>query len=359
MGASAAAVYTGTPRFTIDGREDPGLAQALLTLTVEEAFEGLYRCEASFTNWGPANGGIGYLYSDRKALDFGKPLKVEAGNGDRDGVLFDGRIMALEGRFLRQAPELLVLAEDRLQDLRMTRRTRGFENVSDEDIFREIASGHGLQTDLDLNGPTYRAIAQLNQSDLAFLRERARAIDADVWIEGSKLFAKARSRHGGATVKLGYLREVLECSILADLARQCTALRVTGWDVAAKSAIDFKADSSAVSNELDSLIGGSSILNSAIGDRMQQIVHHFPVAQDEAQSLAEAAYRRAARQFLTGTLITEGDGRMRVGSLIDLSGFSSLFDGKYFVTRVRHTYTRANGFRTHLHFERPGLGQAQ
>ena len=55
-----------------------------------------------------------------KVLEFGKGFKVEGGNGDRGGVLFDGRIMALEGRFLRQPPEVLVLAEDRLQDLRMT-----------------------------------------------------------------------------------------------------------------------------------------------------------------------------------------------------------------------------------------------
>jgi hypothetical protein len=358
MGSPAVAVYTGTPRFTLDGREEPALAQALRTLTIEEALEGLYRCETSFSNWGPADGGIGYTYLDRKVLEFGKGFKVEGGNGDRGGVLFDGRIMALEGRFLRQPPEVLILAEDRLQDLRMTRRTRSFEDVSDEDIFRSVASGHGLQTDLDLTGPTYRAVAQLNQSDLAFLRERARAIDADLWVEDRKLIAKNRSRRAGATVKLAYLRDVQECSIMADLARQYSAFRVTGWDVAAKSAVEHKAGPEAISSELDSLTGGSSILEAAIGERVQQIAHQLPLTNDEAQALAEAAYRRSARQFLTGSLITEGDARFRVGTLADLGGFSPLFDGKYFVTRVRHTYTRANGFRTQIHFERPGIGHA-
>jgi hypothetical protein len=352
MGAPAVAVYTGTPRFTLDGHEEPGLAQALVALTIEESLEGLYRCEASFSNWSPE----GYTYLDRKLLEFGKAFKIEGGNGDRSGLLFEGRIMALEGRFLRKGPEALVLAEDRFQDLRMTRRTRSFEDVTDETIFRQVASDHGLQSDLDLNGPTYRAVAQLNQSDLAFLRDRARAIDADLWVEDRTLFAKHRSRRAGATVRLTYLVDVLECAIMADLARQYSALRVTGWDVGAKTAVQHRAGSEAISNELEGLTGGSSILDTAVGERVQQIAHQLPLTDGEATVLAEGAYRRSARQFLTGSLIAEGDARCRVGTLVDLHGFSTLFDGKYFVTRVRHAYTRTNGFRTHLHFERPGIG---
>src|SRR5260370_28473293 len=40
--------------------------------------------------------------------------------------------------------QVLVLAEDLLQDLRMTRRTRSFEDMSDEDVIRQIAQEHSL-----------------------------------------------------------------------------------------------------------------------------------------------------------------------------------------------------------------------
>ena len=77
-----------------------------------------------------------------------------------------------------------MLAEDRFQDLRMVRRSRTFEDVSDRDVIEQIAGEHGLTTDVDLDGPTYRVLAQVNQSDLAFLRERARAVDAELWLDG-------------------------------------------------------------------------------------------------------------------------------------------------------------------------------
>src|SRR5205085_10330470 len=87
---------------------------------------------------------------------------------------------------------VVVLAEDRLQELRMARRTRTFDNVSDAGVMEQIAGEHGLETDVDVDGPTYDVLAQVNQSDLAFLRERARSIAAELWVEDKKLIARLR-----------------------------------------------------------------------------------------------------------------------------------------------------------------------
>ena len=57
--------------------------------------------------------------------------------------------------------------------------------------------------------------------------------------------------------------------------------------------------------------------------------------------------------------MADGDGHIRVGSILNLSSLGSLFNGKYYVVRVRHSYDRTYGFRTEFDVERPGLGQAQ
>src|SRR5581483_10925324 len=159
-------IYPARPKFTVDGQEQSALADGVVAMQVEETSAGLYRCEATFANWGPKDGRAGFLYFDRQLLDFGKKLRIDAGGGVGAGQIFDGRITALEGRYLRERPhELQLYAEDRLQDLRMTRRTRTFENVSDSDLFQQVASQYGLRTDIDVSGPTYKVIAQLNQSD--------------------------------------------------------------------------------------------------------------------------------------------------------------------------------------------------
>jgi hypothetical protein len=351
-------IYPARPKFFVDGQEQVGLSEGLLSLQIEETSAGLYSCEATFANWGAKDGTASFIYFDRRVLDFGKKLRVEAGGGVGAGQVFEGKMTAIEGRFLRERPhEVLVLAEDRLQDLRMTRRTRTFENVSDADLFQQVASQHGLRADVDVSGPTHKVLAQLNQSDLAFLRERARAVDAELWVGGDTLFVKARGRRNTGDVTLTLGRGLLECTVTADLAGQVSAFSVSGWDVAGKEAIAFRATDSALSGELGGDEGGSAILSGKIGDRPQQVVHLVPFTSAEAQALAEAHYRRAARRFVVGNGVAEGDARVRVGAKLTLSGVGPLFEGKYYVTRSRHLFDTRSGFRTQFVAERPGIGR--
>src|SRR5262252_7055013 len=116
------------PAIFVGGKEEAELAGGLLGLTIVENISGLYRCEANFGNWGDKDNQTGFLYFDRKLLDFGKDFQVKL----KDDTLFEGRIMGLEAGFPEgQPPQINVLAEDRFQDLRMTRRTRSFCDVSD------------------------------------------------------------------------------------------------------------------------------------------------------------------------------------------------------------------------------------
>ena len=45
-------------------------------------------------------------------------------------------------------------------------------------------------------------VQQWNQSDLAFLRERARLVNAELWVEGSTLHFKSRPQRSAAAMTL-------------------------------------------------------------------------------------------------------------------------------------------------------------
>jgi len=347
------------PVLTVGGNTQTLLSDRLLGLAVEETVEGLYHAEATFANFDLVNGNVGFVYFDRSLLDFGKPFTVQMGAGIAQSTIFTGRVMALEGRFPHlKPPEILIEAEDRLQDFRMTRRTRTFENISDSDLFQQIASAQGLQANIDVSGPTYKVLAQVNQSDLAFVRERARAVDAELWVDDSTLNVQSRAKRSANAFTLTYGQGLLEFSAMADLANQATGFSVTGWDVAAKQPLSYRATSTALAGEVNDDLGGSAVLQQAIGTRDQQVVHALPPTSQEAQALAEANYRRWARRFVTGTGIADGDGRIQVGTNLTLQGLGTLFNGKFYVTAVRHMFDPENGYRTWFAVERPGIGQS-
>jgi phage protein D len=351
-------LYSARPVLKVAGTARPELAQALSSLAVAETTDGLFHLEATVGNWGAASGGIGYLYFGRDLLDFGVELSVEMGAGDAQGTIFTGRISALEARFpIQRPPELTLLAEDRLQGLRMTRRTRTFEQASLSDVLRRVAGDHGLTPDLDVDDLSPPVIAQLDQTDLAFLRDLARLADAEVWVDGTTLHVQARARRRGASVTLAFGQTLREFQVTADLAAQRTSLRVSGWDVDGKAAIDEEATDACLGSELGpGTSSGASVLRNVLGEKVERVVHAMPLSTPEARARAEALFRREARRFVRGRAVAEGDARLRVGAQVTLGELGPLFNGAYEVTEVRHLFDWRNGYRTLLTVERPGLG---
>lgn len=350
--------YASRPEIKVDGTAQPSLGDVLLiSLFVEETTLGLFRCEAHFGNWGPKNDSADFLLFDRQTIDFGKEFSVSFGAPGAQTEVFKGRITGIEAQYPPQRPpELTVLAEDRFQDLRMERRTRSFENMSDEDVIRQLASQHGLTPQVDIDGPTYRVLTQVNQSDLAFLRERTAAIDAELWVEDRTLHAQARSRRNAGNLTLTYGQNLLEFAVIADLAHQRTSVKVSGWDVGSKSALDEEATESVISAELNGGRSGSAVLGQALAERKERIAASVPLAQSEARALAEARYRERARHFVQGKGQADGTPKIRVGTTLDMQGLGDLFTGKYYATLARHTFDLQQGYRTFFEAERPGIG---
>ena len=352
---AALALVSSRPTIAVDGQDAATLANGLLDLRIEEDVDGLYRCELDVGNWGPSGGTVGFLYFDRQTLDFGKRLEVKIGSDK----LFDGKITGLEARFPEgRPPTLTVLAEDKLQDLRMTRRTRTFADSSDADVCTSIASDHALTPDVSVTGPTHKVLAQLNQSDLAFLRERARAVGAEVWVADTALSVKPRPSRSGGRLTLSYGRDLHEFTVLADLADQRSSVAVTGWDVSGKSALNERADGSTVSSEVGDGDSGSRILGSALAERNEVVSFSVPVTSDEARAQAEALFRARARRFVRGRGVADTSAALRVGATVTLEGLGPLFSGEFYVSHVTHRFDAVHGLRTEFRAERPGLGRA-
>ncbi|MDQ1639066.1 MAG: uncharacterized protein QOF62_2405 [Pyrinomonadaceae bacterium] len=348
-------VIAARPTILVDGQENAPLAGGLLELIIVENTSGLYRCEAKFGNWGAINNTTDFLYFDRRTLEFGKGFAVKLGTDS----IFEGKIMGLEASFpTGRSPEIRVLAEDRFQDLRMTRRTRTFSDVTDADVISQVANDHGLSPSVSVNGPTYKVLAQVNQSDLAFIRERARTIDAEVWMSGSTLNAKSHSSRDAGTLQMTYGNQLRGFTVLADLAMQRTSVFVNGWDVSSKSGLQYEATDSVISSELSGDTSGVSILQSAFGARKEALVHTVPLNSDEAQYEAEAFFKMSARRFVVGHGVAETNATLRVGCKADLQGLGPLFNGKYYVSDVKHRFDGVKGLRSEFRAERVGVGSS-
>ena len=354
MPLDATGLSNSRPTILIDGQENSSLVGGLTYLLIAEKTDGLYRCEAKFGNWGPKDDSTDFLYFDRKTLDFGKEFQIKIAQDE----IFKGKITALEADFPEgKPPEITVLAEDALQNLRMTRRTRSFFDQTDADIFRKIAGEYGLTANINASGATHKTVAQVNQSDLAFMRERARTIDAEIWVKDRELNVKTRPNRGQDKISMKYGAKLREFKVIADLANQRTSVNACGWDVSAKEAIKKEATDSVISSELGQDVSGIGILKDKFGTRKESIVHSVPLSGQEAQSIAESLMKTLARQFVVGRGTAEMNAKLRVGAFVELDGLGKLFNGKYYVSEIAHIFDNKKGLRTEFRVERTGIGK--
>ena len=350
------------PEFKVDGRVQADLARDLAQLRIEEDVNGMKHLSATFVAVGPREGErdeqLNWL--DGQVLDFGKALAVALGPSDAREAVFDGKLSALELTLDQgRAPEVTCLAEDRLMDLRFTRRFKTYENVSDAELVQQIASQHGLSAQADVDGPTWPLVQQWNQSDLAFLRERARRLAAEVWVEGDTLHVATREQRQGDPVTLIQGGNLMQVRLCADLAHQRSKVIVGGFDDGAEDSIDEEAGSSEIAAVAEGHTHGAQVLERAFGERASYRVRDVPLQDDQASALARAALLLRARRFVTVRGVADGDTAIRVGRLLRLERVSPLFEGDgFYVTRVCHRFDLETGFRSHFDAERAWTGSA-
>ena len=140
------------PVFTVDGERVPSLARDCVRLEIEEGVEGLrtLRLHLFATGPGPPGPPDRMIYLDGGVVDFGKQLDGRrSARTAASGPSSTATISAIEAVFDDGEPPLVViLAEDALMRLRMTRRMRTYTDVTDADIAsaagrRARAAGRG------------------------------------------------------------------------------------------------------------------------------------------------------------------------------------------------------------------------
>jgi phage protein D len=343
-------LFSVRPSVLVGGR-DRGVSANVLSLTVEEAISGPAQCEMILNNWSSGKP-PGYLYSDRAILDFGKDIDVLFA----DVSIFKGRIHAIEAIFSDGVPpRLLISASDRMRDLGTNPTTRFFSDASLTDVFSLIANEHGLTPEIDLNGPTFPILAQLNESDLAFITRLGEQYNLSVRIFEQIL--KVRPRKGtGAAINLTLGRTLRSYRARADLAEQQSSLTVSGWDIRAKEIIHQETTEALIQTELNGGDGAASLLSNAFDENKEHLFLE-QIDDEQAMALSQAAFLQRARRFVTGSGLTEGDPKLRAGCIVKIKGLGDMFNGRYALSHVSHRFDLSAGYTTDIETFRADIGR--
>ncbi len=266
--------------------------------------------------------------------------KVEG--GDFETVL-KGEITALEPEFGEGMISALVIRGfDKSHRMFRETKSKAYLNIKDSDIASQIAGSAGLESQIDSTSTVYDHLFQHNQSDLAFLFQRAWRIGYECFVENGKLyFRKPPSGAESATLRWG--EELITFQPRMSLAEQVDQVFVRGWDAETKKAIVGSASSGSLYPGISGKTGAQWA--SAFGSGKLVIVDQPVITQEEANTLAKARLDEASGMFIEAEGVVFRRPDIKAGKIVKIEALGTRLSGKYLVTSATHTFT-PSGLKT-------------
>lgn len=279
---------------------------------------------------------------DSGPFNLTKPVEIvakvqEEGRFTITKTLIKGEITALEPNFQEgRAAKLVVRGYDKSHRLYRETKSTAYLNIKDSDLASQIAGRAGLSTQVEATNTVYDHIYQDNQSDLAFLMQRAWRIGYECFVDDGKLYFR-KPPTSSAEVTLEWGKDLISFSPRVTLAEQVDEVIVKGWDIDNQQAIIGQATRGNLYPKISEAKTGAAWAGS-FGQGKLVIVDQPVVSQAEANVLAKARLDERSGAFIDAEGIAEDRPDIRAGQIIKLDALGSRLSGDYLVTHATHTY---------------------
>lgn len=284
------------------------------------------------------------------SLRIGAGLAVRAsGAPGPEGLLFDGEITGLEGRYDATGRYVVVQAYDLAHRLHRGRVTQGYENVTDSQIAEEVARRHDLGTGgIERTDVRHEQVSQVNLTDWEFLSARANELGFEVSVrDGELVFSSPEEAEGGPAPSDVHAGGDGARLVLGDNLRwfrprltssqQVGDVEVRGWDPERKEAVVGRARphtrTASVGEDHEALSGRFGSATHVQTDRAL-------ATQAEVDAVAEGVSEHLTSAFLEAEGLAYGDPAIRAGTTVSVGNVGGTFNGRYTVSRVRHIFER-------------------
>ena len=280
-----------------------------------------------------------FKHIDTGSLDLTRELEISFDTQDDSKVtVFKGEITSLEPEWGEgMVAELVVRAYDKAHRLYREAKSQAFLNIKDSDLASRFAGNAGLSAQVESTNTVYEAIFQDNQTDLAFLMQRAWRIGYECFVSDSKLyFRKPKPSEAGPILTYG--ENLLSFRMRATLAEQVDEVFVKGWDPATQQAIVGQASNGALYPQIGEAKNGQSWAG-IFGAGKRTIVDHPVISQAEANIIAQARMDEISGAFIEAEGVAYRCPDIVAGKNVEIKDLGQRFSGKYLVTQANHRWT--------------------
>jgi len=291
---------------------------------------------------------------NKKIFQEGKSVIVKLGYNRKFSKMIDGEIVQLKYSYETLSPiSITIIGFDRMFRLNRTKNSRSFLKMKDSEIASKIAAEMGLKAKVDSTSQRFEYIFQNNQSNLNFLKQRAKRIDYEVEVEDNTLiFQKARHESRKGSVNLVWDRNLISFNPTIDATKIIDEIVVTGWDPKTKKVIKGVAKAGDEKKSIKGDLGSKNLKGKFKNTNLKSFNTDTPVTtKQEADNIAKAKLNQLNMNYITGYGTAIGDPKIQAGKLIKVNGIGDMLKGEYYIVSCEHIFS-TKGYKTFFDVKR-------
>jgi phage protein D len=323
--------------------------QDVRAVTVEQGVGEPAWFSVELSNWDAEK--LQVSWSDGTLFAIGNSVEISLGFVDDLHRVLVGEVTSLEPVFSAQRPPVLVVSGyDVGHRLARAPKSRTFARMKDSAIAAQVAREAGLRAEVRDTKVSLLYVAQANQTDWAFLRDRADRIGYELFVREKVLHFRPPAADGSAQRTLALGEEITEFRPRLSAVGQVGGATVQGWDVLRKQALVGQAAAAQIA-PMGATSPGLRTVDKAFGRSAAIRVDLGPGIKAEADQIALGALTGTALDFVSGTVECAGQPQLVAGSVVTIEDAGNRFSGPYYIAAVTHTLD-AHGYRTTLAVQR-------
>ncbi|MEN8115389.1 MAG: type VI secretion system tip protein VgrG [Bacteroidota bacterium] len=269
----------------------------------------------------------------------GKEIEIKAGYHSDEETIFKGIVIKHNLKIRPGKSELIVDCKDKTVKLSVGCKSKYFYESTDSDILEEIIDGYGLEKDIESSDVEHPEMVQYNVTDWDFMVTRTQANGKVCVVDDGKITIQSPDYSQEEALSLVYGATILDFDAEIDARNQFQIVTSYGWNATEQEMLEIEASDPGV--DLNGNLSPDGLASVIELDNLK-LKDGGSITDAGLQKWADAKSLFNQLSKVRGRVKFQGVAQVKPNTTIQMAGVGDRFNGKAWVSAVRHQITEGN-----------------
>ncbi|HET8804793.1 MAG TPA: type VI secretion system tip protein VgrG [Aequorivita sp.] len=269
----------------------------------------------------------------------GKKIEIKAGYHSDDETIFKGIIIKHSIKIRENNSVLIVECRDEAVKMTIGRKSNFYYESKDSDIIEEIIGKYSLENEIESTSFLNKEMVQYRTSDWDFIMTRAQLNGKICTVNDGKIKISKPDFSQAEIETVAFGSTLLDFDAEMDARNQFNKITAYGWNPSDQEIVETEANDPRIS--LNGNISTSDLAD-VIGLENLELKHGGNYNSTQIQNWSDAKSLFQQLSKIRGRIKFQGIPAVKPGKILNLEGVGDRFNGKIFISAVRHEIANGN-----------------